>query len=66
MLKEHCDHHAQSKDVKCKYCGTQFYNKLKCSIHYMTCTAKKEWEEHLNLQWEGHEGSDSGKSEQNK
>ena len=32
----------------------------------MTCTAKKEWEEHLRLQWEGAESDDGGKSEQNK
>ena len=23
-LKEHCNCHAQSKDVRCNYCGTQF------------------------------------------
>ena len=32
----------------------------------MTCTAKKEWEEHLHLQWEGAEGDNGGKGEQNK
>ena len=41
-LKEHCDRHTQSKDVRYNYCGTQFYNKSKHRIHYMTCTAKKE------------------------
>ena len=55
-----------SKDVRCNYCSTQFYNKSKCSIHYMTCTANKEWEEHLRLQWEGAEGDNGGKGEQNK
>ena len=65
-LKEHCYQHAQSKDVRCNYCGTQFYNKSKHSIHYMTCTAKKGWEEHFHLQREGTEGNNGGKGEQNK
>ena len=51
-LKEHCDRHVEAKEVGCKYCGEKFYNKLKRSIHYLKCSAKKEYEEQLHLERE--------------
>ena len=52
-LKEHSDRHSEAKEVRCKYCGEKFYNKSKRSIHYLKCSAKKEYEEQLRLEREG-------------
>ena len=51
--KEHSDRHSEAKEVRCKYCGEKFYNKSKRSIHYLKCSAKKEYEEQLRLEREG-------------
>ena len=54
-LKEHSNRHSEAKEVRCKYCGEKFYNKSKRSIHYLKCSAKKEYEEQLHLEREGAE-----------
>ena len=44
-LKEHLDRHSKTPSVVCHYCGKKFFNKSKRSSHYLTCVAKKQYDD---------------------